>query len=71
MLFPRIVYTIRLLSGEYRYLALVNYVDIYVGDPLCPPVLIVDPQKLMYIPLPLSQIYLVRYSGNYIHEPIR
>ena len=41
---------LRLLSGEYRCLVLLDYVeDIYVGDPLFPLVLILNPPKVMYI----------------------
>ena len=37
---------LRLLSGEYRCFVLLYYVkDIYVGDPFCPLILIVDPKK--------------------------
>ena len=54
---------LRLLSGEYRCLVLVDSVeDIYVGDPLFPLliVIIINPPKHMYIyiPLPLAVLSL-------------
>ena len=45
---------LRLLSGEYRCIVLLDYVeDIYVNDPLCPLVLIIDKKKAC-IPQPLA-----------------
>ena len=51
------------LSGEYLWLVLLDYVDIFdvcVGDPLFPFVPILNPQKPIYIctPLPLAVLSL-------------